>query len=601
MRGYWREKGSRLVTGNTLTNAMHLYALGAVFGNWERGGKYNGDFSGWGPTGLYDFPAHEYRSGFYSTGHLMMSNPIDVTLSADETEQVLRLITGTATKDNWEDAIYNWWPRADPHIKKLADYRAAHDGKIFLPELTSWERFDPFVYYPVIADRFYGATKNKEFLAWYYDYMKNTLLFLRDHFTNEDGMLLMGGSNFDSWGAAGGRITDGSPFAVLGRIQLPAYGSLSALARFAHELDKPDDLAMWLEWRARLKKGIDEQLWSHNHYQLVAHDPNPLVHEGTLDTYADSWAAIFGVADREKLQIMSKNTLYTGQGIPTVHPPRYHGVQSGSGLFDWHITSDTYSYRNISGHTAYYANYHNGAQVMDTLGRLAAMAALAGDELLMEHVFDSFEQIVTKLKSFPFVSNPWTNREMYYGGFAHQGESAMAIVQMLTQGQAGLRYAGANVAFRPLMTERTGGSVVIRDFLWGTSRFDINVKGLGTGLARLRIDGTDIPSEIVPATFHDGERHQLELTPGPANGPQLRDLGLGAHRLDDVTLTGNELKFVFAGYVGEPTTLSLNTAGRPIRSAKLNGQAVTFNVTDGIASAAIQLKREQNTVEVAFR
>ena len=59
----------------------------------------------------------------------MMSNPIEVTFSAEETEAVLRLITGTATKDNWEDAIYNWWPRADPHIRKLADYRAAHGGK----------------------------------------------------------------------------------------------------------------------------------------------------------------------------------------------------------------------------------------------------------------------------------------------------------------------------------------------------------------------------------------------------------------------------------------------------------------------------------------
>jgi hypothetical protein len=600
MRGYWQEKGSRLVTANTLTDAMHLYALGAVFANWERGGKYNGGLGGWGPIGLYDFPAHQYRSGFYSTGHLMMSNPIDVTFSAAETEEVLRLITGTATEDNWEDAIYNWWPRADPHIRKLADYRAAHDGKVFLPELESWERFDPFVYYPVIADRFYGATKNKEFLAWYYEYMKNSLLFLREHFTNDDGMLLMGGSNFDTWGAAGGRLTDGSPFAILGRIQLPAYGSLSAMARFARALDKPDDLAMWLEWRARLRKGIDEQLWSHNHYQLVARDPSPLVHEGTLDTYADTWAAIFGVADREKLQIITENTLYTGQGFPTVHPPRYHGVQSGSGSFNWHFTSDRYSYRNLSGHTAYYSNYHNGAQVMDTLGRLAAMAALAGDELLMERTFDSYEQTVTKLKSFPFVSDPWTNREMYYGG-RHQGESAMAIVQMLIQGQAGLRYAGANVAFRPLMTERTGGSVVIRDFLWGASRFDISVKGPGTGLAHLRIDGTDIPSEIVPATFHDGNRHQLELTPGSTKNPQLRELGQGAYRLDDVTLTGNKLRFAFAGYVDEPTTLSLNTAGRPIRSASLNGQDVTFTVAEGIASATIQLEREQNTVEVTFR
>lgn len=215
---------------------------------------------------------------------------------------------------------------------------------------------------------------------------------------------------------------------------------------------------------------------------------------------------------------------------------------------------------------------------MDTLGRLAAMAALAGDELLMERPFDSYEQTVTKLKSFPFVTNPWTNREMYYGFAAHQGESAIAIVQMLTQGQAGLRYAGANVAFRPLMTERTEGSVVIRDFLWGTSRFDINVKGLGTGLARLRIDGTDIPSELVPATFHDGKRHQLELTPGSANGPQLRDLGLGAYRLDDISLKDDTMKFNFTGFVGEPTKLELNTAGRKISKARINGKSVKGDV-----------------------
>lgn len=391
---------------------------------------------------------------------------------------------------------------------------------IFLPELESVERFDPFLYYPAACHRFYGATRNRKFLAWYYEYMKNSLVFLRDNYTNARGLLLMGGSNADMHGAMqDGAITDGSPFGVMGRNQLPAYGALSAMAHFARVLKKPDDLAMWLNWRTRLKTAIDEQLWGSNHYLFVARDPTPLVHNGTLDIYADTWAAIFGLADLDQIRTIVNHLPYTGMAFPTIHPPRYHGSQTGTR--GWKNVPDKYSTKYLDDHLGYYANFHNGAMYVNTLGKLAAMAAMAGDKLTMERVFDSYERVVTRLKAFPIAVNPWTLRSgvFRYNDFAHQVESAVAIVQMLTQGQAGIHYQGENVAFRPLMTEHTGGSIEMKGFLWGSSRFDINVKGLGAGLARLQVDGIDVPSELVPATFHDGKRHRIDVVPGPAAGP----------------------------------------------------------------------------------
>lgn len=201
-------------------------------------------------------------------------------------------------------------------IRKLIDFGDAVDGVIFLPELESVERFDPFLYYPAACHRFYGATKNREFLAWYYEYMKNPLVFLRDNYTNERGLLLMGGSNADMHGAMqGGAITDGSPFGVMGRNQLPAYGALSAMAHFARVLEKPDDLAMWLKWRTRLKTAIDEELWGSNHYLFVARDPTPLVHDGTLDIYADTWAAIFGLADLDHVSLADTTLKFAFTGF----------------------------------------------------------------------------------------------------------------------------------------------------------------------------------------------------------------------------------------------------------------------------------------------
>ena len=52
----------------------------------------------------------------------------------------------------------------------------------------------------------------------------------------------------------------------------------------------------------------------------------------------------------------------------------------------------------------------------------------------------------------------------------------------------------------------------MKDFLWGTSRFDINVKGLGVGLARLRIDVERQDTDHRRVQQYQGTR--LSDTPG---------------------------------------------------------------------------------------
>lgn len=570
MKAFWREKTKNIRTGEARTNAWVKYGLIGVSANQERGGKTTGALHSWGPTGL------QYPDGPTVTDAAfhMLDIPVGSGWAAEEFKKTFQFCE-LKSLDRLDQLRASWKAFAPPAQQEAyRKFASAVQGKIVMPDVRDVEVFEGLVSSPLPAERLYLATLDRPWLEHYYEVLGNSLQFVADHFTTKEGVVTISNPYSDDFNRSWG-LRFGSGDVVNAATVSKTYGALGAMANLAEVLGKSNDVKKWLSWREVHRREL-ERHWNGTYFMINLDRDN-------YDNYATGWTAIVNVADEGRIKSALDNLLYAGSGFPSPHPPVVARPADPG-------------YPPATPYT-----YQNGGMYLDQLGQLATAAALVGHEPVMSQVWDSWYKVMSRHKSFPVSISAWDGSLQYFSAPpGYETHACTSVLRCVFNGEGGLRYARNNIAFRPLMTEYSGARIEADGFLWANTSFDIAITGKGAGCSKLRVDGQEVPSEIVPATYHDGGRHRIEVLAGGPSSPQLRDLGNGVYQLDEVKISGAGLEVRFSGFVGERTRVKINTAGRHLRGGTLNGRNLRFQSAGSFAFADAVLDREANRLAIRW-
>ena len=536
MGEYWRSKTSWLNCGNILTDSFVKYLLTLLEANCEPTGRVVCDLSGWGWG-----PA-----------------------SIDDPEWFDTMDASIALND------IPLCPSLTPeYFKKMFHYATDEKKRILKKDVIFRVGYEHYLRYPVTVYTHYNVTGDEKFLAESYDILKNSLTFLQENYTTEAGLLTIGVGYYDTFTVDGGMNEDGK--SVFAYQQILACETLRAMADMAGILGKEGDAKSFLDWRKKLKEGL-KTLWNDTYYSFTPEYDNYCV-------FTNMWAVILDLVDDDRKKEVTDHLLWTGMGFPQLHPP---------------IPSDTWFRDGFLP----YGSLQNGAMYADVLGLVASAANLTGNADLARKVFSVWHMFLTRFKYLLVAFNPW-NPELSIGTYRSEIHSISSFLRSFFSGLAGLRRESRNFALRPLMIEEAGDLIEISSFPWGGSHFDIAVHGREAGLKSLLVDGKEVPSEIIPASFYDGKAHKIEAFSGSSDIPRLIGFGSGVYELEDINYHNETLVFSLEGFPGEETNIKVKTGNKCVKEILVNGATVNFDEKEGECSFGITAEKNMK-VEIDF-
>lgn len=533
---YWSSKNSWVKCANPLTDSLLKYILMLVETDFEPNGRCVCDLSGWGWG-----PATIENKEWFSTMDTAIAL-LDLPFSPNLTPE---------------------------YFKKIFSYTVDQENKRLKEEVIFRVRYEHYLRYPIAVYQYYLATLDKDFLIASYEILKNSLLFLKKHFTNKNHLLTIGVGYYDVFTYDGGMNEDGK--SVFAYQQILAAEALKAIADIAHILKHKKDKEDFLFWRRQIRAGI-RTLWNGEYYSFTLEHDN-------FDVFANMWAMILGMVEDDRMEGVVRHLLWTGTGFPQLHPP---------------FPKDTWFRDNPP-----YSSLQNGAMYSDVLGLVASASNLVEDRDLLKKVFFVWNNMLTRYKYLLVSCNPWSP-QFANGTYRSEIHSLSSFVRSFFSGAVGLRREGRNFALKPLMIDEVGNLITINKFLWGGSTFNINIhRGIERNM-NMTIDGMDIPSEIIPASFYNGKNHEVILRSGVPQSPYLLSLGAGCCELEDVTFKNEKLILKLKKFSRETTTIKTAAAGKLMNSVQINGKTVKFTQHDDICSFELNMEDEKLTVIICF-
>jgi len=437
---YWQKRLIPLKTGNKSLESMLRYAEYVVEANLEPDGRIAGDFGGWSRPTRAEITGYKNYYDQVDTAETFMDIPV---YNPDYMRRAL---------------LYD----VDPKNQRLT-------------KCIIW-RFDyeNMLYYPICAYKLWMATEDRKFLNQYYPVLRNTLLWVYENLTCEDGLVRMLTASYDIFTLGLDEEKE-----VTTKAQALAYEALHKMSKMAKVLNKLDDQKFFKAWADKIRKEANSKLWQGNYYAFTLSFPE------NLDVYGNCLAILTDLCDETKAKsiLQQVELLYTGIGFPQIHPP-----------LPSFVGAEPYGYQN-------------GRMYVDLLGLIARAANKLENEDLMEKVFDSFKRIVQMHKCFPVEIHPWAMENAIKGNEVH---AASALIGAFIYGIAGIQ-ENENLSFHPLLIPEMGGYVEIHDFLFRRTRFDIRIEGSGSQVKRIEVDGKRIRSPHLPHQYYDGGKHTVVI------------------------------------------------------------------------------------------
>lgn len=433
---YWKKRLPSLKAGNTNLESMLRYAEYVVEANCEPDGRIAGGPGGW------DRPTRAELTGY--------KNYYD---QVDAAETFMDI------------PMYN-----PDYMRRLLLYDVNPETQR-LTKCIVW-RFDyeNMLYYPICAYKLWMATEDRKFLNQYYPVLRNTLLWVHENLTCEDGLVRMLTASYDIFTVGLDEKKE-----ITTKAQALAYESLRKMSKMAQTLGKLEDQKFFDTWADKIKEAANSKLWQKKYYAFT------LNFLENLDVYGNCLAILTGLCNETKAKtiVQQIKLLYTGIGFPQIHPP-----------LPSFVGAEPYGYQN-------------GRMYVDLLGLIARVANKLKDKDLMEKVFDSFRRIVQMHKCFPVEIHPWAMNSAIKGNEIH---AASALIGAFVYGIAGIQ-EDENLSFHPLLIPEMEGYIEIHDFLFRKTHFDIRIEGSGASLKRIEVDGKEVNLPFLPSQYYDGGKH----------------------------------------------------------------------------------------------
>ncbi|MGW5714689.1 MGH1-like glycoside hydrolase domain-containing protein [Amycolatopsis sp. NPDC003865] len=372
----------------------------------------------------------------------------------------------------------------------------------------------------------YLVTGDTGFLADAYRTTANTLS-IREHATTagfdaEYGLFT--GASFFNDGIAGYPVppADATESVSTGSMPWPGvasgmylstneiyYAAYVNAANMAEQLRRPGaEVAGYRTKANALKSAINEHFWNAKtglyDYQLLADGSRGAYQEGT----GLAFALLFGVANPAQARSIVANAREMTWGMPDTFPnwTRYSDAQPGRhNAIVWPLVQGLWA-KALAG---------QGNQSAFA-SEVARLAELAGGNSGYWEIYNGTTGVVDG--GYQRLGD---TVKFHWGSEPDQTWSATAFLDMVHTGLFGLRFTDRGLVFAPDLPAGWG-DVTLRNLRYRNASLTIELRGAGTRVGSVTIDGRPAPGATVPATVTGDHTIAITLT-GAAAGDRDGD------------------------------------------------------------------------------
>jgi glycogen debranching enzyme len=423
-------------------------------------------------------------------------------------EPVPVLLAGLGYPTPWtRDASINAWNGLSilsPQVARntlLAVVETTPEG----PRVIGRDQYWDSVVWAAGAWRHYLVTGDREFLALALEALTRSLAYYEaTEFDGADGLFrgpgwsdgvsgypaeyaaTDGASGIQAWPKLhpdqASRPGFGIPMKALSTncLYYNAYRTVEAMRR---ELGLTENAAFGRK-ADRLKEAINTSLWSdaRRHYLFLT---GPFGTSGHQEALGHAYAILFGIAGERRAGLVFEQQHVAPAGVPSLWPnlDRYRGPD-GKGFAR-----------------------HAGTVWPQIQGMWAQAAADARLDRVFGHELFQLARHAVRDRQFAEIYHPLTGE--IYGGWQEsrgkmvlwesqprQSWAASAYVRMVLHGLAGIAVSPEGVRFAPCVPAGVS-EVRLSNVRLRGGRIDLEIRGTGTRVARLEVDGRERPAEWV--------------------------------------------------------------------------------------------------------
>lgn len=260
------------------------------------------------------------------------------------------------------------------------------------------------------------------------------------------------------------------------------FGTYRVLGRMARELGEPAE--RWDQVAERVRRGMNEHLWQpeRGYYGQYLYGRNHLVLSPRAEGLGEAFTILFGVADPERRAELARRMPVVPFGVPSFWP--YIPEQPP---------------------------YHNAGIWPQVVGFWTWAAAEAGHTAGVEHglasLFRAGALFLTNKENMVAATGHFEGTELNSDRLVGSvGAMLGAVYRVLL----GVRVHADHMAFEPFVPRGYNGERTLDGLRYRDAVLTVTVRGFGSGVARVLLDGRPVPRAEVPATL-TGE-HTIDIT-----------------------------------------------------------------------------------------
>ncbi|GAA1567125.1 MULTISPECIES: MGH1-like glycoside hydrolase domain-containing protein [Kribbella] len=266
-------------------------------------------------------------------------------------------------------------------------------------------------------------------------------------------------------------------------------GALGALEQLA--ADAGADPAPYPAQRAELVAAVNEHLWSDESEQY-GYFLGPDGLDPHQETAGLALAVEFGIAGPERAAGLVAGIHHEPFGVVNVWPhfPRFDADHPGRhNAICWPMVMGLWGYAA--------ARAGQAAEFGRTVDDLVRLFRSSGDEL-----FELYNATTGEVDGGWQVGRQWES-------LPHQTWSATALLRLVHEGLFGLKFGADGITLRPTVPPSYAGEWSLRSLRYRAATLDITVRGEGTEVRSVHLDGQPQDAPHVPAALSG--HHQVDV------------------------------------------------------------------------------------------
>ncbi|MDD5501842.1 MAG: glycoside hydrolase 100 family protein [Candidatus Thermoplasmatota archaeon] len=349
-----------------------------------------------------------------------------------------------------------------------------------------WPYLTDAIVWATGAWEFYKIANDRDFLAYSYDVIKNSLAHAEnDAFDSQDG-LFKGCSSFMESNSAypidyafNGQKVGAAKVLSTNALYYNAYKIANLMGQsLGAPVEETDALA---EKAEKLSLAINENLWiEESGFYAYYKDENGALSD-RMEGLGEALVVLFGIADEERAAKVLESTYVSDYGIPCLWPQFTEWI-----LFEYDPFDETVGYDMARYNDPDY--YHNGQIWPFVMGYWALGAAKYDRVDLFAHELDALSELTKSGGTFMefYITNGGK-----VDGSRTQLWSEAGYLAMIYQGIFGMNFEEEGISFDLCVPSEFKGETRLSNIPYRNAILNITIHDSGLNIAKFAIDGKE--------------------------------------------------------------------------------------------------------------